>query len=224
MTSDLAAIAPHPALRAAINLGNRALARRDGDALHGVSPALARRLADEIGKPVEFVIYDGAGKTFADAMAGVWDVAFLAIDAKRAEAVSFTRPYKEIVATCAVRDNSPLTAVDEIDVPGTRILVGRGSAYDLHLTATLRHAELIRAADPGASFEQFRAGEADVVGGVLQSLQRAFPDGGGIRILPGRITTVRQAMVLPGHDPAWIAALDDFVGRALAEGFVDTHS
>ncbi len=224
MTGHLARIAPKASLRAAINLGNRALARQDGDTLGGITPALARRLAEKIGKPVEFILYDGAGKTFADATQDVWDLAFLAIDPARAKKVSFTRPYKEIIATYAVRDDSPINDVAEADTPGTSILVGHGSAYDLHLTATLRNADLVRAADPGESFERFRQGEGDIVGGVLESLQRAFPAGSGVRVLPGRITTVRQAMVLPCHDADMTAALDTFLAEAIAEGFVAANT
>ena len=224
MGEGLQAIAPGEALRVAINLGNQALAREEDGELSGVTPALAKRLGEEIGKPVEFAVYDGAGKTFSDADNDRWDVGFLAIDPERAKTVSFTRPYKEVIATYAVRDDSPVQWVEEADMPGTRILVGSGSAYDLYLTKTLQHAELIRARDPGESFEMFRQGEGDMVGGVLQSLQRAFPEGCGVRILPGRITSVRQAMVLPRHDADQIAALDDFVARAIADGFVEANS
>ncbi|MCT7378034.1 transporter substrate-binding domain-containing protein [Chelativorans salis] len=224
MSEELQAIAPGEVLRAAINLGNRALAREEDDELHGVTPALAKRLAEEIGKPVEFVVYDGAGKTFNDAGKDHWDVGFLAIDSERAKTVSFTRPYKEIIATYAARDDSSVQSVEEADKPGTRILVGNGSAYDLYLTKTLEHAELIRAKDPGESFAMFLQGEGDLVGGVLQSLQRAFPEGCGVRILPGRITSVQQAMVLPYHDADRIAALDAFVERAIADGFVEANN
>lgn len=224
MDKELQAIAPGPSLRAAINLGNRALAQDVDGELRGVTPALARRLAEEIGKPVKFTIYDGAGKTFNDADKGLWDIGFLAIHPERAKRVSFTRPYKEIVATYAVRDDSLIQSVDEADKADTTILVGAGSAYDLYLTKSLEHAELRRARDPGESFERFRDGEGDLVGGVLQSLQRHFPQGCGVRILPGRITTVRQAMILPYHDEVRIAALDAFLKRAIDDGFVDANS
>ncbi|WP_366653669.1 transporter substrate-binding domain-containing protein [Fodinicurvata sp. EGI_FJ10296] len=220
MSDGLQAIAPGETLRAAINLGNRALAREENGELGGVTPALAKRLAAEIGKPVEFVVYDGAGKTFKDAGKDRWDVGFLAIDPERAKTVSFTRPYKEIIATYAVRDDSPIQSIEEADRPGIKIVVGTGSAYDLYLTKALEHAELIRIADPGESFARFRQGDGDLVGGVLQSLQKAFPEGSGVRILPGRITTVRQAMMLPYHDADRIAALDAFVECAIADGFV----
>ncbi len=224
MSQALEAIAPGSSLRAAINLGNRALVQQENGTLKGITPQLARRLAEEIGKPVEFVLYEGAGKTFNDAGKGLWDVGFLAIDPARAKAVSFTRPYKEIVATYAVRNDSPVTAIEDADMPGTKIVVGAGSAYDLYLTSALKHAELVRAPDPGASFELFRDGVGDLVAGVLQSLQRNFPAGSGVRIIPGQITAVRQAMLLPYHDADRTAALDAFVERAIESGFVAANT
>lgn len=44
-----------------------------------------------------------------------------------------------------------------------------------------------------------------------------------VRILPDALTSVHQAMVLPDGDDPRIAALDAFVARALACGFVSAQ-
>jgi polar amino acid transport system substrate-binding protein len=100
------------------------------------------------------------------------------------------------------------------------LLVGRGSAYDLYLTGALKHASLIRAATPGVSMQRYRDGEADMVAGVRQSLEREFGNDAAYRVLPGRIATIDQAMVLPAAMAASLPALDGFVAAALADGFV----
>lgn len=207
-------------LRVAINTGNRALVQVDGDMLSGVSPALARRLADFAGLTMVPVVYSGAGKVFADAEKDVWDVAFLAIDATRAQKVSFTRAYHVIEATYAVRAASPVQDVDDVDRTGTRVLTSTGSAYDMHLSANLSHASLERSGTPSESFAEFRDGRADAVAGVRASLKRFFGDDDAFRILPGVLTRVSQAMVLPGPKNPGIADLDTFVEKAIAEGFV----
>lgn len=207
-------------LRAAINTGNRALVKSDGDRLEGISPALASRLAKKIGARLETVVYSGAGEVFQDAERDVWDVAFLAVDPKRAEKVSFTRPYVTIEATFAVRADSSLHDVADVDQPGVGILAAKGSAYDLHLTKTLRHAELERLGTPPESFAAFASGSWDAVGGVRESLQQAFRDDPGARVLPGVLTRVEQAMVLPRPDNPVLPALDNFVAHALDDGFV----
>ncbi|WP_084794398.1 transporter substrate-binding domain-containing protein [Pseudoponticoccus marisrubri] len=218
--SALHGLARNGVLRAAINTGNRALVRVEGAQLGGVSPALAARLAERIGARLEPVVYPGAGRVFDDALQDRWDVAFLAIDPLRAARVSFTRPYHVIEATCAVRADAPIRDVDEIDRPGLRVLTSIGSAYDMYLTANLRDATLDRFGTPPESFAAFRDGRADVVAGVRASLDRFFAEGPEIRILPGVLTRVEQAMVLPGPDNPAITALDAFVAEALQDGFV----
>lgn len=218
--TTLGLLAATGALRAAINLGNGALVQEVDGALRGVSPALAQRLADGLGVPLDAVRYNGARKVFEDAERGLWDICFLAIDPARAGDVAFTRPYVVIEATYAVRSESPLTEVAQADRPGTRILVGRGSAYDLHLTQALKHAELVRADTPGASFEAFRSGEADIVAGVRQSLEAHFGGDTAYRILPGRCGAIEQAMAVPRRLEAALPALDAFVADAIADGFV----
>lgn len=220
MEEDLAAIATAGTLNAAINTGNRALVQERHGELSGVSPALARRLAEEIGVPLRPVVYSGAGRVFADAGAGAWDVAFLAIDPLRARKVSFTRPYHTIEATYAVRADSPIGTPEEADRPGVTVLASTGSAYELYLSKALRHAHLDRTGTPAESFGQFRAGRGDVVAGVRASLERAFGGDPAYRVLAAPLAKVEQAMALPAPDDRRIAALDAFVARAIDSGFV----
>ncbi|MCK5931607.1 MAG: transporter substrate-binding domain-containing protein [Fulvimarina manganoxydans] len=211
-------------LKVAINLGNAALARQDemtGD-LSGVTVALARRLCDEIGAEPDFILFEGAGKVVAAAPSDAWDIAFLAIDKERAEAIAYSDPYVLIEATAVVRQDSQLSHVDELDRPQTRLLVARNSAYDLYLTANARHLDLVRAETPKASFDRFRSepGSADAVAGVRQSLETAFATDPGFRFLDGAISAIEQAMALPIAKSALASALSDFVQRAKQDGFV----
>lgn len=220
MTATLDLLTRNDVLRVAINTGNRALVQTCDKALLGVSPALARRLAATLGVRMEPVVYSGAGKVFADAEEDIWDVAFLAIDATRAKKVSFTRPYHAIEATYAVRTGADITHPRDADRDGRRILTSSGSAYDMYLSATLERATLDHSGSPTESFEAFRNGKWDAVAGVRASLERAFAGDPKVRILPGVLTSVEQAMVLPGPENPAIGALDRFVADAIADGFI----
>lgn len=227
--ADLTNIAKGPQLRAAINTGNRALVQQGADgALHGVSPALARALAARLGLPLEPVVYDGAGKVFADAGRDIWDVAFMAVDPARATDVSFTRPYHGIEATCAIRAGQETVAPGELDREGLTLLSSAGSAYQLYLSAAFRKATLQIGGTPAESFAAFKAGAGDAVAGIRASLERHLGDDAEIVILPGTLTRVDQAMVLPGPANPAIKALDAFVAEALDSGLVadalDTES
>jgi polar amino acid transport system substrate-binding protein len=92
--------------------------------------------------------------------------------------------------------------------------------YDMHLTASLKAAALERSGTPPDSFAEFREGRGDVVAGVRASLERFFKDDPLVQVLPGVLTKVEQAMVLPGAENPLIAGLDAFVAAAIAEGFV----
>ena len=139
-------LAPTGKLRAAINLGNMVLAQKDpaSGELRGVTADLARELGRRLGLPVELVPFDAAGKVFDALKNGVWDIAFLAIEPVRAAEIAFTAPYVIIEGVYMVPTNSSLRTVEEVDRDGVRIAVNKGSAYDLFLTRTLKHAQLVR--------------------------------------------------------------------------------
>jgi polar amino acid transport system substrate-binding protein len=148
-------LAPTGTLRAAINFGNTVLAQKDaatGEA-GGVSIELARGVGRRLETPVELVPFDAAGKVFAALKTGAWDIAFLAIDPARATEIAFTAPYVLIEGTYLVRADSPLKAVEDVDREGVRVAVGRNAAYDLYLTRTLKHAQVIRVPSPSAAVE-----------------------------------------------------------------------
>ncbi|RFC62059.1 restriction endonuclease [Fulvimarina endophytica] len=211
-------------LRVAINLGNAALAARgaEGGGLEGITVALARRLAAALGCEPDFTVYEGAGKVVDAAGEDAWRIAFCAIDPERREHVAYSSPYVLIEAGALVRAGSPLRHVDELDRPGMRLLVARNSAYDLYLTSHAKAMDLVREADPGASFRAFKAGDpqADAVAGVVQSLRKAFGDDGAYRYLSGTITAIGQAMALPKRFEHLAPDLTRFVEEAKADGFV----
>lgn len=220
MQDDLIGLARNGVLRVAINIGNGALVQERDGTFFGVSPALANRLARRIGATLRPVIYPGAGRVFEDADKDVWDVAFLAIDTKRSEKIAFTRAYVMTEATYAVRSTSGFQDVSAVDSVGTHILTSQGSAYDMHLTAHLKNATLERFGTPEQSFDAFQNGRCDAVAGVRASLMRFFETNSQVRILPGVITKVEQAMVLPDRRDPRIVALDAFVLQAIEDGFV----
>jgi polar amino acid transport system substrate-binding protein len=214
-------LAPTGRLRAAINLGNPVLAGRGPDGQPaGISVDLARELARRLTLPLDLLPFDAAGKVTDAAARNVWDIAFLAVDPRRAEEISFTPPYVVIEGTYLVREDSPLRAIDAFDRPGTRIAVGRGSAYDLFLTRALKRATLVRADTSDAAIKLFAAEKLDAVAGVKQPLVAFARETAGYRVIPGRFMAIEQAMGTPQGRPAASAFLRLFVEEMKASGFV----
>jgi polar amino acid transport system substrate-binding protein len=218
----LSAFAPNGRLRASINLGNPILANRGaGGEPTGVSIDLARGLAARLGVDVNLVVFDAAGKSVAAVTAEEADVGFFAVDPLRGEGILFTAPYVLIEGAYAVADGSPLQANEDVDRAGHRVVVGKGSAYDLYLTREIQYAELVRAPTSPAVMDTFVAGGYEVAAGVRQQLEADVTRHPGYRLLPGRFMVIQQAMGLPksrGEDA--VDFLRRYVEDMKASGFV----
>lgn len=217
------AFAPTGRLRASINLGNPILANCQATTgeVGGVSVDLARELAQRLGLPLDLVVFDAAGKSVEAVTAEQADFGFFAVDPVRGQGIAFTAPYVLIEGSYLVRNGSPLQSNDEVDRVGTRVVVGKGSAYDLFLTRELKAATIERAPTSPTVVDVFVETQADVAAGVKQQLeadQKRFP---GHRLLPGRFMVIQQAMGLPkGRSAEAVAYLKAFVEDMKASGFV----
>ncbi len=215
--------APTGVLRASINLGNPVLANRPrpDDRPVGVSVDLAERLAMRLGVPLELVVLDAAGKSVEAVTGGQADVGFFAIDPMRGEDIAFTPAYVLIEGAYLVRDDSTIRDNDDVDREGRRVVVGKGSAYDLYLTRELRHATLERAATSPRVTDTFVESHADVAAGVRQQLEADARRIAGLRVLDGRFMVIEQAMgIARGRGRPALAFLNAFVEDAKGSGFV----
>lgn len=220
--SVLATLAPTGVLRASINLGNPILANRDaaGEPF-GVSIDLARAFAARVGLPVELVVFDTAAQSVDAVTHEQADFGFFAVDPVRGAGISFTAPYVLIEGAYLVRADSPLRDNAEVDQSGHRIVVGKGSAYDLHLTREIRRATLLRAPSSPAVVQTFLDEGAEVAAGVKQQLEADLRRLPGLRLLPGRFMVIQQAMGVPkGRGEAVADLLRGFVEDMKASGFV----
>jgi len=218
-----ALLAPTGRLRASINLVNPSLAATDpatGRA-RGVSVDLAQALAGRLGVPLETIEFPAATKSVDAVTSGVADIGFFAIDPLRGADIAFTAAYLLIEGAYLVRADSPCRANEDVDRDGTRVVVGKGSAYDLFLTRELKQAAFVRVPGAAQVVQTLRDGGADVAGGIRQVLVDVAARDAGLRVLPGRFMVIRQAMGLARtRGPAAEAALRAFVEDMKASGFV----
>ena len=219
----VSALAPAGRLRACINLGNPILARKDaatGQVL-GVSVDLATALAEQLGVGVDLVVVDAAAKSVEVVRGGQADIGFFAIDPLRGEGIRFSAPYVLIEGAYLVRNDSRLADNAQVDRAGTRVMVGRGSAYDLFLSRELKAAQILRAPTSPTVVAEFLAQNADVAAGVKQQLEADAARLGGLRLLPGRFMVIEQAMgVQAGRGAEAEQLLRSFVEQAKASGLV----
>ncbi len=218
VVSDLA---PTGKLRAAINYGNPVLASRDASGQpKGVSVDLARELAKRLGVPLEPVTFTAAGKVVEAGRQGVWDIAFVALDPKRAQEIEQSPPYVQIEGAYLVRQNSPIRENGDVDRPGNRVVVGPRSAYDLYLSRTLKQAKIVHAPGSPQVVDFFLKGDYEVAAGVKQQLEMDAKKASGVRILPGRFMVINQAMASQKGKAAGAKYVREFIEEMKASGFV----
>lgn len=215
-------LAPEGHLRVAINLSNFLLvscqdANGEPD---GVSPAIARAIADDLGTEPSIVSYDGPGQIADAATSDQWDIANIAAEPARAKYIQFSPAYCEIQATYLLPPESSIKSIQDVDQPGHRIAVKGRSAYDLWLTENLQHASLHRAASLDESFTLFADENLDALAGLRPKLleQQVLMDGS--RLFDESFTAVQQSIGCRQDRPEAANYLTQFVELARENGLV----
>jgi polar amino acid transport system substrate-binding protein len=118
----------------------------------------------------------------------------------------------------AVHSDSPIATTADVDRDGVRIGVKQGSAYDLFLSRTLRHATVVRG-DEGV--DVFRALGLEVAAGIRQPITAFAEREPGFRVLEDRFMEIRQAVgTTRSRTPDTVRFLHDVVEQLKANGFV----
>ncbi len=213
-------LAPTGVLRAGINLGNFLLVTPETDEPQGVSPDMARAIADRINLPVEFVLYDTPGEMADAAVDDVWDIANIGAEPERAKLITFTTAYAEIESTYLVPNGSSLQSVNEVDAKGIRIAVYGRAAYGLWLNGNIKHAELVNTEGMDASFDLFVEQSLDALAGIRPRLVDDVKKLPGSRVLDGQFSAVQQAIGTKPDRKKAAAFLQDFIDEAKETGLV----
>ncbi len=214
--------APTGVLRAGSKMSNFLLvtgSTPEGDP-DGVSPDMARAVAERLGVPLKLVAFKTPGELADAAVEDLWDIGNIGAEPERAKIIAFTPAYVEIEATYLVPAESPIQSIDEVDRDGVRIAVSARSAYELWLSDNIRHAELVLAQGIDASINTCVEQKLEALAGLRPRLVDDVKKLPGARILDGRFTAVQQAIGTKPDREAGAAFLRDFVEEAKASGFV----
>lgn len=213
--------APKGSLRVGINLGNPLLAGLDQNKKpQGISVDLAHELAKQLKITPSFTTFQKAGDTVDAIKNNSVDLVFVAIDPVRGADIDYSPPYIQIEGAYLIQSKSPITENKQVDQKDIRVVVGKGSAYDLFLSRELKHAKIIRAANSQAVVDQFIAENLEVAAGVKQQLEadaKRYPD---LRMLPGRFMVINQAMGVPKGRPIAVQFISNFIEEMKSSGFI----
>jgi len=217
-----AELAPTGVLRAGINLSNFLLVTgRSGNGdPEGVSPDMARAIADRLGVPVKYVPFKTPGELADQAGNNVWDIGNIGAEPQRAAVISFTAAYCEIEATYMVPAGSPIKTIADVDKKGVRIAVSARSAYGLWLENNIKNATLVPIAGLDAAFNKFVDDKLDVLAGLRPGLLKDIDKLPSATILDGKFSAVQQAVGTPRANTTGAKFLSDFVEEAKRSGLV----
>lgn len=218
----IAQLAPRGLLRAGINLSNFLLVTgRDAHGNpEGVSPDMARAVAERLGVAVRLVPYASPG-LLADAVGtDSWDIGLVGAEPQRAEKIAFSAAYAEIEATYLVPAGSPIATIADVDRPGVRIASTARAAYDLWLERNIAQATLLRVEGLDGALNLFTEQKLEALAGLRPRLLKDVETLPGARILDGQFSAVQQAIGTARANAAAAAFLRDFVEEAKASGLV----
>ena len=217
-------LAPKGYLRAAINLSNFLLVTGTDDKGNpeGVSPELAKALANELNLELKLIPFKRPGE-LADAVTeDVWDIGNIANESERAKSITFSYPYTLIESTFLVRESSKINLLQDVDKPGVRIAVAERSAYDLWLTENIKNAELIRAKSIDLSFKIFEDNSYEVLAGLKPRLIDDLKNTKNCKILPVAFTFIKQCIgSKPGNSEAE-EFINNFIEKNIKNGFIES--
>jgi len=133
--------------------------------LGGVSVAVARALAVQLGVPVELKPYDNPARYNESLATDDWDIGLAARDPARADHLAFSETFMEVDNGYVARPGAAPTNAEEVDRPGVKIAVAQGSAPHTVLRRLIKNAEIV--AVPGGfepAREALATGKADLRG------------------------------------------------------------
>jgi polar amino acid transport system substrate-binding protein len=192
-------IAGSPALRVGMDMSYPPFEMRDAQGRPaGVSVDLALALGEHLGRKVDFenMPFDGlipALKT------GRVDLVISSMTAteERAKSIDFSEPYLRTGLCLLLRKDSPIVGVADLDRPGRKVAVVRGTTGHLWARGNLPKAEVLSLAKETAAVLEVTQGKADAfIYDQMSTLRnwQANPD-----------TT--RALLQPFREEAWAVAL-----------------
>ena len=217
-------LAPKGYLRAAINLSNFLLVTGTDDQGNpeGVSPDLAKALANELNIEYKLIPFKRPGE-LADAVTDdVWDIGNIANESERAKSITFSHPYTLIESTFLVRESSKINSLKDVDKKDVRIAVAERSAYDLWLTENIKNAELIRAKSIDLSFKIFEDNSYEVLAGLKPRLIDDLKNTKNCKILPGAFTFIKQCIGSKPGNPEAEKFINNFIDKNTKNGFIES--
>jgi polar amino acid transport system substrate-binding protein len=190
--------------------------------IRGISADLARELARQLSVPVRLTPLAGVQQVIEAVRAGDADIGFLANDPSRRGPIEFSQTYLRNPQSVVVPNESAVQSFADLDKPAMRIGATKGDSIALYFGRTLKTGRLVETdGGDGADVNRmFQSKSIEAFGASRQRLNRIVADVPGLRILPGSIFGVPQAIIVPAGMPERLAEVNRFIEAARNDGFL----
>lgn len=185
---------------------------------HGLTYELGRELATRLGVTAEYVTLPRISDVLEAMKQGQVDFTVTNATPARANDFAFSQPLLAIELGYLVPANSAIAAIDQIDRPGVRLGVTKGSTSEKTLPARFKEAKIVAAENVKLAVGMLTRGELDLYAtnkAILFEMSDAMP---GARILDGNWGLEHMAIAIPrGREPA-LPFLAGLIGELQASG------
>ena len=215
-------LAPTGKLRVGVYFGSPTSMVRDSktNEVHGLSLDLGQELAKRLNVPFEQVSYQRISDVLEGMKAGDVDFTVSNSTPARAATVTFSQNLLTIELGYLVAANSPITTIADIQKPGLRIGVTKGSTSQGTIPKLLPNATVVPAENYKRGIEMLEHGEIDTYATNKPTLFEMSDQMPGSRILDGRWGEEHLAVAIPKDHEAALEYIQRFVQEVQSSGLV----
>jgi polar amino acid transport system substrate-binding protein len=218
-------VAPTGALRVAVAVGpspSAFWATRDAatGGAQGVTVDLGRAAAARLGVPARIVEYQTSAQITAAASKDAWDISFMPQDVEREKYVDVGPAFVLYATTYAVRGDSDIRRLADVDRPGVRVGGIEGTSTSRILAKSLKQAKLVLSPSAQDAQAEFASGHVDALAQGREAVEDFAKKHPGTRVLEENIQTTGVIVVVPKDRPAARAWAARFLEDAKGDGTV----
>jgi polar amino acid transport system substrate-binding protein len=187
---------------------------------HGLCVDLGKELARRLGVPFEPIDFQRIAEVIEAMKADDVDFTISNATPARAAHVAFSQTLLSVELGYLVPAVSRVANLADIDKPGVRVGVTKGSTSQGTLPKLLPHATVVPARNSGHAIEMFERGELDVFATNKLTLFGMSDQMPGARVLEGRWGVEHIAIAIPRGRETAIEYLRRFVEEVQTSGLL----
>jgi polar amino acid transport system substrate-binding protein len=188
---------------------------------HGVAYDLGTEFARRLQVPVDYVTFQRVADVVSAIKSGEVDFTVTNATPARANDVSFSPPVISVELGYLVPANSPISRADDLDRPGVRIGVTKGSTSERTLPARFKTAKIVPAESVKLAVGMLDRGELDTYATNKPTLFEMSDSIPGARVLEGNWGLEHMAVAIPKGREQGLAFVAAFVKEVQSNGLLE---